>query len=263
MRWMLAGALLLAAAPAVAQERDYCPQRGGIGTTPCLIAPGRVSIEMALADWTLEQDEDARTDTVLVGDTLVRVGLTDRVEAQIGWTPFGHVRERDKQAGGVTRADRVGDVFVGLKGGLKNPDGKGLSIAVLPFATLPVGRRPVGAGDWGAGLLLPVSYDLSEALNVQFTPEVDAAVDEDGRGRHLAFSGTVGLSAHLSEAMTGTIEVQELRDRDPAAHTTQTLAGVSLGWMLGEATQFDAGCNAGLNRASPDVELYLGVSRRF
>lgn len=134
---------------------------------------------------------------------------------------------------------------------------------MLPFATLPVGRRPVGAGDWGAGLLMPVSYDLSEALNVQFTPELDAAVDEDGRGRHLAFSGTVGLSARLSAAVTGTIEVQELRDRDPSAHTTQTLAGVSLGWMLGEATQLDAGCNTGLNHASPDVELYLGVSRRF
>ena len=263
MRLILGGVLLAIATPAAAQEREYCPERPGIGTPACTMARGRVSVETALADWTLERDSETRTDTVLVGDTRVRVGLSDSLEAQIGWTPFGHVRERDRMAGGVERANRVGDVFLGLKANLMNPDGKGLSIAALPFATLPVGRQPVGAGDWGTGLLVPVTYDLSDTFNVQFTPEIDAAVDEDGEGRHLAFSGTIGLAAQLSEALTGTVELQALRDRDPADRTTQTLAGASLGWMLGEDTQLDAGCNAGLNRASPDVELYLGVSRRF
>ena len=82
MRWIAASALVLAASPALAEDRDYCPTRPGLGTTPCTIAPKHVSVETALTDWTLDDQTDQRTDTVLIGDTFVRVGLTDTIEAQ-------------------------------------------------------------------------------------------------------------------------------------------------------------------------------------
>ncbi|MEG3125710.1 transporter [Sphingomonas sp. GB1N7] len=260
---MIAGLLLIVAAPAYAEDRDYCPQRPGLGTPACTMAPGNVSVETALADWTLDQDADQRTDTILIGDTLVRVGLADAIELQLGFTPFGHVRTRDKVAGDIDSANRVGDASIGFKVNLSNPDGSGFSAALLPFATLPVGRTPVGAGDWGAGLLVPVTYDLSDALNLESTSEIDAAVNEGGHGRHVAFSETVGLGFALTKSLTATAELQALRDDDPSGATTQMLAGLSLACMLGKNMQIDAGANAGLNHYAPDVELYLGVSRRF
>jgi hypothetical protein len=263
MRMILAGAMLAIAMPAAAQEREYCPARPGLGTPACTIAPGRVSLETGLADWTLEQDSDTRTDTVLIGDTQLRIGLTENIEAQIGWTPYGHVRVRDKASGAIDRAGRVGDAYLGFKANLRNPDGKGFSAAVQPFATVPVGRGPVGAGDWGAGVIVPVSYDLNDTLNLQLSPEIDAAVDEDGNGRHLAYGTVVGLGVALSDAVNGTLEFQALRDNDPADHATQSLAGLSVGWMVADDLQLDAGSNVGLNTASPDVEVYVGVSRRF
>ena len=254
---------LLTATPALADERDYCPTRPGLGTTPCTIAPGHVSVETALADWTLDDQPDQRTDTVLIGDTLVRVGLSDSIEAQFGWTPFGTVRTRDKTSGRVDTAGRVGDVTLGLKANLLNPDGSKVSIAVQPFVTVPVGRAPVGAGDWGAGVVVPVTFDLSDTVNLATTSEVDAAVDGDGHGRHLAYSEVLGLGVKLTRTLTGTVEAQVLRDDDPASGTTQALASASLAWMATDALQFDIGAVAGLNRDAPDVELYLGISRRF
>ncbi|WP_244624670.1 transporter [Sphingomonas sp. So64.6b] len=246
-----------------AAERDYCPERPGIGTPACTVAPGHVSLEAGLIDWTREDDSSMRSDTVLIGDTLVRIGLTDTVEGQIGWTPFGHVRTRDKNSGTIDRADRVGDVLLGFKANLHNPDGSGFSVAIHPFVTVPVGRGPVGAGDWGTGLVVPVTYDLSKALNLQFSPELDAAVDQDGHGRHLAYSGTMGLGMAITPAVTGTIEFQALRDDDPLEATTQLLAGLSFGWMANDALQIDLGGAVGLSHASSDSEIYLGVSRRF
>lgn len=260
---VLASVLSLSAYPAHAQERDFCPSRPGLGTTPCTISPGRVAVETAIADWTLDEDDEERTDTVLIGDTLARIGLTDRVEAQVGWTPFGHVRTRDKLSGTVDRANRAGDVLVGLKANLHHPDGKGLSFAVQPFATLPVGRTPVGMGDWGAGVVAPITYDLNDTFNLQFTGEADAAVDEDGDGRHLAYSGVAGLAAKLTEKLSATIEVQALRDDDPAEATTQAFASLSFGWLPSDDLQLDTGAVAGLNRDTPDVEIYIGISRRF
>lgn len=259
----LAVALLFLPTAAFAEDRDYCPARPGLGTPACTIAPGHVSVEIGLADWTRDDSADARQDTIVIGDTLVRIGLTDSVEAQVGWTAFGHDRTRDKQTGAVSSTGRIGDAMLGLKANLSHPDGSGFSLAVQPFVTLPIGRAPIGAGDWGAGVLVPVSFDLGHKLSLQFTPEADAAVDQDGRGRHFAASGTVGLGVAISGSVNGTIEFQELRDEDPSGKTTQALASVSLGWMPRNDWQFDMGAAAGLNHDAPAAELYAGISRRF
>lgn len=264
MRFVLAAVpLLLAATPALAEERDYCPARPGLGTPACTISPGRVSVETGLVDWTRDEDSSSRNDTILIGDTLVRIGVGEAIEAQIGWTPFGHVRARDKAAGTIDQASAVGDVTLGFKANLLHPDGSGSSVAIQPFVSLPVGRSPVGAGDWGAGVLVPFSFSLNQMLSLQFTPEADAAVDQDGKGRHFAASGTVGLGVAISKAISGTVEFQALRDEDPSGKTTQVLASLSLGWMVSDDLQLDAGAVAGLDHAAPDAEFYFGVSRRF
>jgi len=263
MKKTMLALLMLVPAAAEAEDRGYCPTRPGLGTTPCTIAPGHVSVETALADWTMSQDPAQRSDTLLIGDTFVRVGLTDTIEAQIGWTPFGHVRSRDKLAGTIDSADRTGDVTLGFKANVRDPDGSGVSIAVQPFVTLPVGRAPLGAGDWGAGIVVPASFDLSDTVNFATTTEADAAVDQDGHGRHFAASETLGLGFKLNSALTATVEGQLLRDADPSGATTQGLASLSLAWAAKDDLQFDVGGAAGLNRDAPDIELYIGVSRLF
>lgn len=264
--WKAVAAIALtgAAASALAQEeRDYCPARPGLGTPTCTISPGRVSAEIGLADWTRDDTPDAREDVVLVGDTLVRIGVSDALEVQIGWTPFGHDHLREKASGAVNSRDRVGDALIGAKLNLTRPDGGGASIAIRPYITLPVGRAPIGSSDWSAGLVVPLSFDLSERLNLQFSPEVDAAVDEDGSGRHLAWSGTAGLGLTISDPLSAALELQVARDEDPAGESTQVLGGLSVGWMPLDDLQLDAGANIGLNGAAPDVQLYFGVSRLF
>ncbi|MEG8048428.1 hypothetical protein QP178_00355 [Sphingomonas aurantiaca] len=91
---------------AAAQEREYCPDRPGIDTPACTIAPGRISVETSLADWTRDDQPGSREDNILFGDTLVRVGVSDTIEARIGFTPFGHNRMRDLDRGRVGRRDR-------------------------------------------------------------------------------------------------------------------------------------------------------------
>ncbi|RVT94334.1 transporter [Sphingomonas crocodyli] len=246
-----------------ADLRDYCTDRPGIGNPPCIVDKGHVSVEVGLADWTLDRTTDERDSQYLFGGALVRLGLTETTEVQLGWDGFGIDHDRDRTNGARSSAHRAGDMTVAMRQSLSNPDGSGFSLAVQPYATLPVGRQPIGAGDWSAGLLVPLNYQLSEHLKFEAMPEVDAAVDEDGHGRHLAFGSVVGLTDEISEAVTASIEMQALRDRDPTGHATMMLAGLSLGWQPNDNLQLDIGSNAGLNHNSPDVELYLGVSRRF
>ncbi|OYY91111.1 MAG: hypothetical protein B7Y45_04985 [Sphingomonas sp. 28-66-16] len=253
----------LIAAPLRAEDRAYCPARPGLGTPPCTIAPGRLSVETAIADWTLDQDAGQRTDKIVFADTQLRLGLTSSIEAQLAWTPYGRSRMRDKSTGLVTRQGGVGDVTLGVKANLLHPDGSGFSIAVNPFVSVPAGGATLGAGDWSTGVLLPMSYDLGHALSLQVTPELDAAVNGSRAGRHLAYSGVVGLGLAVSDAVSGTFEVQGMRDDDPAGATTKAFASLSMAWMPRADLQLDVGAVAGLNSSSSQAELYLGISRRF
>lgn len=263
--WCRAFALaaVAGASPVLAEERDYCPARPGLGTPACTIAPGRVSVETGLVDWTRDDTPDSRADSFTIGDTLVRVGVSDRIELQAEWVPYGSQRVRDRASGAVARADGIGDLTLGFKANVKNPDGSGFSIAIQPYVSAPIGQSPAGAGDWGAGVLVPMSWDLGHDLSLQLTPEIDAAVNGSGQGRHLAYSTVVGLGFPVRGQLSGTIEYQALRDDDPGGATTQQYASLSFGWTPTGDWQVDVGTVIGLSRASADAELYVGLSRRF
>jgi hypothetical protein len=254
----------LAAGAAQAEDlRPLCADRPGLGTPACTIDKGHAIVELGALDWTLERDSTTRSDTISSGDLLVRYGLADTLEVQLGWTAFGHVRTRDRASGAISRSSGTGDVTLALRQNLSNPDGSGFSAALMPFATLPTGGKTTGAGDWGAGVMLPLSYELSDKIGIAATPRVEAAVDADGHGRHLAYGSVVGLSASLTEKLDAALEFQATRDDDPTGHSTELLSSLSLAWQPKDNLQFDVGAVAGLNANSPDLELYVGIAHRF
>lgn len=255
-------AMTLAAAPALAQK-SYCPERPGLDTPACVVEPGRVSVETGLVDWTLDRQPDSRTDTVLIADTLVRVGVADQIEARIGWTPYGHERVRDRQTGAIDRVGQSGDVSLGMKAGLLHPDGNGLSLSLLPYVTLPVGGSTIGSRVAGGGVLVPVTFRLNDKIHLDATPEIDAQPDEERAGRHLRYSSAGGATVKLSKTVSAALEAQVIRDDDPDERSTQWLSAASVTWKPKKDWQFDMQTTLGLNHAAPDVELAAGISRRF
>lgn len=243
--------------------RELCPTRPGLGTAPCIVDQGHLLVEIGFGDWTVDNSSDARSDTILFGDALLRLGLSSLDEIQFGWTPYGHVRERDKPSGAVRRRNGIGDMALAYKRSLAGPDGKGLSLAIQPFVTLPVGSSAISDGTWSAGLVLPVSFDVSEHLQLQATPEIDAHADEDGHGRHGSFGSVFGVGLATSDNTGLTFELSAFRENEPSQHFTELLGGVSGTWQPDQKWQLDAGAVFGLNRDSPDLELTAGVSRRF
>lgn len=241
--------------------RDFCPDRPGLGTPACIIDRGHVAAELGLMAWTLNREPGSRTDAFLVGDLLVRYGITDSLETQIGWTAFGDVRARSGDI--VEHNSATGDVLVAIRQSVRNPDGSGLAIALMPQMTLPTGGSIIGAGDWSAGLLLLTSSELPDGFQLGFTATVEASVDSDGDGRHLSYGGIVGLDLPVGESVGSTIEFSARRDRDPIGAVSELLGGISASWSPADLVQVDAGANIGLNRNSPDLQLYLGVARGF
>lgn len=264
MRRWAALALFLAPVSAYAQDEPrFCPNRPSLGSSACITEPGRVHFEVSAVDWERDDTPDERQDTLLLGDFQARIGVGPTTEAQVSWTPYGHARVRDKLTGGVSRQGRVGDVRLGLRQNLRHPNGKGLSFGVEPFVTLPVGRGPIGAGDWGTGVVIPVTYEVSDALSVGLTSEADAAVDMDGDGRHFSGNEILTVNLGLTDTLTGIAELQVLRDDDPAGHVTQTFAAGGMSYQVAKTRAVYAEAVAGLNHKTPDVRVLGGVSVLF
>ncbi len=272
--------LAVIAAPAFAQDtssevaqdrthnpapRDLCSDRPGLNTPACTVDPGRLQVELGLGDWTLDKQGGQREDRIETGQILLRYGVGATTEVRFGWTAYGRVRTRDMGSGEVDTVSGVGDVTLGVKQNLRHPaEGKtGLAVALLPYVTLPTGRDQVGAGDWGGGLIVPSSYKLSDVVSLELSPEIDAAVNQDGSGRHFAYGAGAGVQVHLTKTIRLTPEVQVIRDLDPAGHATRSSAALSFDIQPVKMMQIDVQAVAGLNRDTPDVELAFGITRKF
>lgn len=266
MRSAFFGTLLIAT-PAVAQSdsgsRDLCPDRPGLNTPTCTVDSGRVQVELSLADWTRDKAGPVRADDVLLGDVLLRVGVSDAAEIRIGWSSYGHQTVHDRVAGTRLADSGTGDLTLGVKYSLMSPDGSGTSVGILPSVTVPTGTGPLQSGDWSASVQVPVSFDIGAGVSFGLTPELAAAVDGDGDGRHAAFALTGGFGFSPIDNLAVAIEAQVARDDDPAGASTASVAGIALGYQTSVNSQIDVGSQFGLNANAADVQLYVGVTRRF
>lgn len=245
-------------APARAEERDFCADRPGLGTPACTVAPGEAMVEVGLGEWDHTTSTDAVNDVVTIGQVDLRLGLTQRSEVLLGFGGWTH--QRDRAGGAIAAAAGTGDITIGIKRGLAGPDGP---FAVQAFVTLPAGKGPGTAGDWGAGAVLPVNLTLPHGFEFDLTPEIDAAVNASGSGRHLAYGSVFGLSHPLGGAAAIAAEVSLSRDLDPAGKETQALAALSLAWQAGPRFQIDLEGDCRLAGSEPDHALMIGFARRF
>ncbi|MFM5917660.1 MAG: transporter [Novosphingobium sp.] len=252
--------LLFIASPAAAQDAQFCADRPGLGTPACTMPPGQVMIELGLASWDHSADQSFVEDDLGFGQTLIRVGLGDRTEVELGFGGYGTVRSRDRQAGTISQHSGLGDTTVAIRRSLSGPGGP---LALHVFATLPTASSSIGAGDWDAGALLPFSLDLPAGFELDLTPEIDAAVNAGGKGRHLAWGGVTGLGHSLGRNLSVEAEIGVWQDNDPSGHVTDARASVSLAWQASKNWQLDLEGDAGLSAAAPRHSLLVGLARRF
>jgi hypothetical protein len=259
---MLGGAVALAAgASASAGDlRDFCADRPGKATPACILDVGRLQLETGLVDAALQRGGGERDDVYTIGQTEIRYGITSRTELEAVVTPWSVERGRD--ASGSTRRSGFGDLALGFRTALTDPDGKGAQVSFQGFVSAPTGTHHQGAGDWEGGARLPISTDLGGGFSLGLTPEIDLRRDGDTGGRHLAFASAVSVGHPLGPLSVGA-ELWAEADEDPGGHANAASFDLTAAWMAGTDLQLDAGLNAGLTHDTPDLEVYVGIARRF
>ena len=263
MRGHVVAAMLLYATSAAADpaEQPICADRPGKATATCTVPRGHWQAETGLADWTLEGDAGERDALLSIGETTVKYGVTGGADIEVDVTPWQRATSR---AGGVhDSASGFGDLNILYKQRLTSRDAA-VQVTAMPFVKAPTAKHALGNGKWEGGLLIPVGYAIPKSpFSIALTPEIDWAADGDGHGHHAAMAQVVSLGWQATGRLNLSAELWGQWDWDPDGTTRQSSADGAVAYLLSNDVQLDAGANFGLNRATPDVELYGGVSKRF
>lgn len=245
--------------------RDLCPDRPSKGTSPCTVDPGHIQIESGLFDGTWDRQGGVSNDSFVYASTLLKYGLTSDIDVEAGWAPLVVQRSHDRASNTTLTDSSVGDLYLRAKFNLTGNRDSGWNFALDPYVKEPVAHAPIGNGAWEGGVVAPLATNLSKDWSIDITPEFDVVENGAGDGRHTALAGSVGLTRALNGGVSVTGELWTAVDFDPVATTHQYSFDLALAWVPPKLKylQLDTGVNLGLNRETPDVEVYVGVSRKF
>lgn len=251
-------------AAAQSVPRAFCADRPGKGSPPCVLDQGRFQVEVGLADAAFSRGGGTTVDATSFGALELRLGLTASLEGQLSWTARQRIRTVDRASGAAETVSGAGDLGLAVRWSLRHPDGDGLSIALQPFIVAPTGSDGIGGGQWQGGVIAPVSIPLTGDWSLALSPQVAVRPNASGSGRHAGLSLTGGLGRSIGPFALGA-ELWVDVDDDPVDRVTAASFDLTASWATKTLPdmQFDASAYLGLNSATPDLELVVGVARRF
>lgn len=270
----LAAALFtVAATPALAQSAmtdapaptgdapALCTDRPTKSNVVCTVPAGRLQIETDLPNWTRNDDGGVRSDLILYANPFVKYGLGANTDIEVNWAPY--VTARTRVGPFVSRISGVGDVYLRLKQRFTDPSAK-LQVGVIPLVKLPTARLGIGNREVEGGVSVPIQYTLPHGFTLTTSPELDVLADStNSSDRHIQLIGTANIGKTLSPTVTAYAEFWTAQNYDPAGTVRQYSADVAVAWLVQPRLQLDLGGNFGLNRFTPDAQLYVGLSTRF
>lgn len=238
-----------------------CADRPTKSSNACALDPGRWQVESDIVNFTRMKDAGVTTDIWLIANPTIKYGVAKNFDVEVNLPLYEDVRV--KSAAGSQSLDGVGDLYLRLKWQAYTSKDGNTQVGLYPYVKLPTAKRGIGNREAEAGVVAPINIKLNDQWSIGFAPEADALLDADGSGRHANMVQTFNVGYALPHDWTVYAEVWGDWNFDPSGTVKQYSLDFAAAKLIGKDLQLDGGVNFGLNRATPDVNLYVGVSRRF
>lgn len=230
-------------------------ERPGTGFSTSTIPVGKLAWEQSLgnAHYFEDQNEQGQTikHTLVYADTLLRTGLSDDVELQLGWQ--GPAWSKTKIAGQSSEQDGLGDVSIAVKKSIDLDDDK-LSMAVLAQAVIATGNASFSVQDDIYTLASSINYAYSEGLTTGLSMFYSV---QDGQWRATAVPN---LNYALNDKWAG---YSELVYSKAESEDYEYGLGSGVMYQVNSRLQLDAGVGVGLNGTADRYQASLGFAYAF
>ena len=248
-------------APDAIGADPICTDRPTKANNACSVPKGVVQIEFEALNWSRLNAGGARSDAFAYTSPTIKLGLSDSSDVQLTLTPL--VELRNRLAGRTASQTGFGDMFLRFKQRITAKDAR-FELALIPYIKAPTAKTGIGNGEWEAGISVPVQYALTDRWSLTVNPQLSllaGAADPDER--HLELQTVLNLGYQLTTRTSVAAEVWTSQNWDPSGTVRQYSADLAIAHLLSDNLQLDGGVNFGLNQATPDVQVYAGVSARF
>ena len=243
--------------------RSLCTDRPTKSTGPCTVDAGHWQVESDIYNWTQQSLGGVTTTTELFTNPTLKLGVTNTLDVEVNIAPYERITTR---SGGVTTtAEGAGDLYLRAKWAPIGDDGGSFAFALVPYVKVPTASHSIGNGEVEGGVVAPIQFTLSNNLQVLFDPEIDVLADASGSGYHANTISLVSLTYPVSKTVNVSAELWGDANFDPSGTVSQASFDLGAGWIPAKQPdlQFDGGVNLGLNKATPSVQAYVGISHRF
>lgn len=247
----------LAFAPAAHAQTDppFVVERPSFSTPPDVVGRGFWQIEAGVA-WDRDAiSDDATLSTLTLPNSVVRLGVSRRLELRFATTGLVSARAHD------TRETSMADIELGVKYQVASQDGVGVDLSFVPMVSLPTGGA-ASSRNADPSVIVTANRALGAAglnLNLKWSaPSVGA--DASSRARLLDWSAV--LAFPVRGAWSAFVE-GVASDIDTADVPTQWVGNAGIGRLVGVNVELDLYGGVGLNDAATDWTVGAGLAWRF
>ncbi len=241
--------------------RDLSTDRPDKTESPYTVDAGHFQFELDFATFTSDREDGVRVKTVNLAPINLKLGLTNRTDLQV--VVENYIRETTTDRTSKRRSvDGFGDVTVRMKHNLWGNDGGTTALALMPFVKLPTNGNGLGNNALEFGLIVPLAIGLSERFGLGLMTQVNFVEQIDGSGLAPSFVNTATIAFDLTDRVGLYTEIFTEKSVERGTDLVATLDG-GVTFAVSPDIQLDAGVNLGITDAADDVNLFVGLSRRF
>lgn len=233
---------------------DFSFDRPGAGIGTGITPVGQLAWEQSLPSVHYQEGKvDGVKDKTLTlnGDMLLRTGLADGLELQLGWQ--GPVWQQYKRAGTKKESNGLGDVSIGLKKAIDLKDDR-LSMALLAEAIIATGNDEFTNHDDIYSLTSAVAYEFSDLIGTSITMRYEA------QNSNWAVTAIPTIDYKIAGKLSG---YSEFVYRKAESQDYEYGLGTGLIYALNNRTQLDASIGVDLNGDQKSYNGGFGVSVLF
>ncbi|ENU93285.1 MULTISPECIES: transporter [Acinetobacter] len=233
---------------------DFSFDRPGAGMGTGITPVGKLAWEQSLPSVSYQEGNvDGVKDKTLTlnGDMLLRTGLADGLELQLGWQ--GPVWQQYKRAGMKKETNGLGDVSIGLKKAIDLKDDR-LSMALLAEAIIATGNDEFTNHDDIYSLTSAVAYEFSDLIGTSITMRYEA------QNSDWAVTAVPTIDYKIAGKLSG---FSEFIYRKAESQDYEYGLGTGLVYALNNRTQLDASIGVDLNGNQKSYNGGFGVSVLF
>ncbi|EDM38903.1 hypothetical protein PBAL39_22560 [Pedobacter sp. BAL39] len=242
-----------------AQMRDMETDRPDVTESPFTVDAGHFQYETDFVRVTRERSEQSQTNTLLINQANLKIGLTGSTAIQIGLQSFGRQKELDLASGERKVSSGIGDVTLRIKQNLVGNDDGNFALAILPYVKFPSSKYDHQSRFEG-GMIVPMLFKLPGEWNLGLQVQADRLKDADAQAMHTEFLQALTLSHALIKGMDGIAETYYTYDLK--AHQWSNFLNASVQVEASKDFKLDAGLNCGLQKTA-SKQYFIGASCRF